>query len=109
MDGQDYASRLIASRASRSRSLSMIALRLSWLLRPLPNPSSTLARWRFRYILSGTSVSRFSSTWLDRRSISSLCSSSLRGRFGSWLLTPPAEYWDMWALTSHSSPPSGRA
>ena len=74
-----HIARRTACLASRSLSLSIIARRLSYCLRPLARPSSILARWRFRYSLNATMVSRFSSTSLASFAISSLCSSSFPG------------------------------
>src|SRR6267143_5384275 len=91
---------------SRDQSRFFSLSRLSCSFLPLATASSSLARPRsLKYSFSGISVMPSRSTAPISLLICFLCSSSLRGRFGSWLKRLACRYSGILALISQISPP----
>ena len=84
-------------RALRSRRLSRMSL-------PWASAISTFALGPLKYMRVGTRVRPRSAVLPISRSISRRCSSSLRGRSGSWLLREAGLYGAMYMFCSQTSP-----
>src|SRR6202007_159188 len=90
---------------SRPQSRFFSVSRLSCSFLPLATASRSFARPRsLKYSLSGISVIPSRSTAPINLLICFLCSSSFRGRLGSWLKRLACRYSGMLALISHISP-----